>query len=144
MTGRASDDDPARLQHHVCLVVPHGTHRPQALADALAGLHPDVVIGAIWCGDPHLRPPASRNAPWWDVPTDDDWHDVLVADPAMVAEWRGGLRQVRRLLAGGVPSVTLLWVGSVAVLGDVSVLWAGASTARAGAQTGVRSARATG
>ena len=50
----------------VVLVVPNGTHRPQPLAEAIAGLHPAWEIGAVWCGDPQLRPPAAGVA-WLDV-----------------------------------------------------------------------------
>ena len=40
------------------------------------------------------------------------WHDVLVADPPLVAEWRGALRTVRARLDDGAHSVTFLWVGA--------------------------------
>ena len=38
------------------LVVPHGTHRPEPVAEALHSFHPSWEVGAVWCGDPHLRP----------------------------------------------------------------------------------------
>ncbi|MCU1359279.1 MAG: putative glycosyltransferase [Ilumatobacteraceae bacterium] len=123
MTGRASGADAAGPQHHVCLVVPNGTHRAGALAQAVQRLHPDVRVGAIWCGDPHLRPAVSHVAPWLDTDADADWHEVLVADPPQVAEWRGALRATRRLIDAGAATVTVLWVGSVAVLADIAALW---------------------
>ena len=42
------------------LVVPHGTHRPEALAAAIRRQHPTWEVGAVWCGDPQLRPPGGR------------------------------------------------------------------------------------
>lgn len=112
------------------MVVPNGTHRPGSLATELARLHPDVEIGSIWCGDPHLRPTGAGHR-WWDdevrVPgsaAELGWHQALLASESLDAEWRAGLRTARSLLGSGAPTVTLLWVGAVAVLGDISTLWA--------------------
>ncbi len=39
------------------LVVPHGTHRPESLAEAIRACSIRTwEVGAVWCGDPHLRP----------------------------------------------------------------------------------------
>jgi hypothetical protein len=134
VTGRAPADASVGDVHHVCLVVPNGTHRPDALARAIATIHADVAIGAIWCGDPQLRPAHSDAAPWWDwqlIAADlssevaEAWHEILVADPPLVAEWRAALRTVRDRLDRGARSITVLWVGATGVLGDVSDLWVG-------------------
>jgi glycosyltransferase involved in cell wall biosynthesis len=129
VTGRASDQAATASAHHVCLIVPNGTHRPDALADAIAMRHPDVQLSAVWCGDPSLRPPPAGRAPWVDGPgdpaTESVWHDTLISNTTEVAEWLRALRVVRSLVVGGARSVTLMWVGAIAVLDDVAAVWAG-------------------
>ena len=135
VTGRASAGESVRDRHHVCLVVPNGTHRPGALAAAVAHHHPDVQIGAIWCGDPQLRP-ADDGVPWCDIDrsggsstADAEWHHALLTSSPLDLEWRGALRAAALLLHDGAHSVTLLWVGAVAVLDDISTMWAAPESA---------------
>ncbi|MGD9996128.1 MAG: glycosyltransferase [Ilumatobacteraceae bacterium] len=130
MTGRATGDAHRSETHHVCLVVPNGTHRPDALARAVEATSGPVDIVAVWCGDPQLRPRTS--VPWSSQPTerDADWHRVLVSRPPVVAEWLGALAAVRHLVAAGAGTVTLMWVGEVGVLDDVSLLWRGCRAMR--------------
>jgi glycosyltransferase involved in cell wall biosynthesis len=104
------------------LVVPHGTHRPEALASALATHHPTWDIGAVWCGDPHLRPRLDGVA-WLDrgtyAPSDEL---ALVAGDPSVGEWRAAVEVAADLLADGCDRVALLWVGATAVLAEIDDL----------------------
>ena len=85
----------------------------------------DIEIGAVWCGDPQLHP-AEQGVTWWNI-ADENWPNPLLSSSASVAEWWRALHTTRALLTGGARSVTLLWVGAIAVLDDVSALWSGAS-----------------
>ena len=104
------------------LVVPHGTHRPEPLAEAIHGFHPSWEIGAVWCGDPYLRPRLNGVA-WIDdhamKPTDEV---ILVAGDVEVGEWSRAVDTSIGLLADGVDHVVLLWIGSTAVLADIDAL----------------------
>ena len=100
------------------LVVPHGTHRPEALAAALATHHPTWEVGAVWCGDPQLRPQLDGVA-WLDAGADEV---ALVAGDAVVGEWRRAVVVTTRLLQQGSDRVVLLWVGSTAVLSTLDAL----------------------
>jgi len=103
-----------------CLVVPYGSHRPQALARALLAHHPDWAIGASWCGDPHLRPRAD-GVPWWDEAAPaDEW--LLAAAEPHLAEWIHALDTSLALFDRGVDIVVLAWVGAVAVLRPITGL----------------------
>ena len=51
------------------LLVPQGTHRPEPLAQALRSLHPTWEVGALWCGDPQLRPQLN-GVVWLDMSVD--------------------------------------------------------------------------
>jgi hypothetical protein len=110
------------------LVVPNGTHRPQPLAGAIARLHPAWEVGAVWCGDPQLRPPAD-GVDWLDDarPTPED-EVALVAGETSIGEWRRAVAVVQRLMADGVDQVVALWVGSVAVAGSLDALTKAGST----------------
>ena len=101
------------------LVVPHGTHRPDALAEALAGFHPTWEICALWCGDPHLRP-CSEGVPWFAAAAVDE--SAIIAGVPLVGEWRRAIAAVADLLADGVDQVVLLWVGAAAVLSTLDAL----------------------
>ncbi len=105
----------------VCLLVPHGTHRPDALVAAVAAQHRDWPVVAVWCGDPQLRPAGQH---WFDppAPADRSWEHVLVASAPHAAEWRRAVAASAALLAGGASGVVLLWVGSIAVLDDLTPL----------------------
>jgi len=84
------------------LVVPNGTHRPQPMADAIATLHPTWEAGAVWCGDPQLRPPAN-GVGWLDEGLLAAEEEVaLIAGEASVGEWQRAVAVVQRLLADGV------------------------------------------
>ena len=98
------------------LVVPHGTHRPEALAAALAGVHPTWELGALWCGDPQLRPRLD-GVNWFDTGGSDAAAEAaIVAGEPLVGEWKRAAATAADLLADGVDRVVLLWVGSTAVL----------------------------
>ncbi|MEP7112799.1 MAG: hypothetical protein ABI862_06010, partial [Ilumatobacteraceae bacterium] len=101
------------------LVVPHGTHRPEPLAAALRALHPTWDIGAVWCGDPHLRPRLD-GVEWYDA-RDTDEVAIVAGDP-LVGEWRRAVDVTAGLLANGVDRVALLWVGSTAVMAAIDPL----------------------
>jgi hypothetical protein len=113
----------ARSGPHLCLVVPHGSRRPGPLARRFDGSVQPDAIGAVWCGDPAMQPFADEVV-WWEPAADEgDWHRILVASSPLVAEWWRALGVVERLLDEGASSVTIMWTGAVAVLGDVSALW---------------------
>jgi hypothetical protein len=103
------------------LVVPHGTHRAEPLAAAIAAWHPAWQVAAVWCGDPYLRPPLG-GVGWVDVAVDEV---ALVAGDAATGEWRHALSATTALLAGGTDRVVVLWVGAVAVLAGLDALLAG-------------------
>jgi glycosyltransferase involved in cell wall biosynthesis len=112
MTGRVA----------VVLVVPHGTHRPEPLAEALRALHPAWEVGAVWCGDPQLRPRLDGVC-WLDSHSTSAAHEVaIVAGDALTGEWRRAIEATAALLADGVDRVVLLWVGSTAVLSGIEAL----------------------
>ena len=100
------------------LVVPQGTYRPEALAAAIATHHPTWEVGAVWCGDPQLRPQLDGLA-WLDGGID----EVAIVDgDAVVGEWRRAVVVTTRLLQQGYDRVVLLWVGSTAVLSGLDAL----------------------
>ncbi|MEY2581951.1 MAG: hypothetical protein QOE09_1800 [Ilumatobacteraceae bacterium] len=104
------------------LVVPHGTHRPEPLANAVAASHPTWEVGAVWCGDPQMRPPLDA-VPWFDRGLFGRAAEVaLVAGEVMVGEWRRAVDVSDHLLARGFDQVVLLWVGATAVLGALDAL----------------------
>jgi glycosyltransferase involved in cell wall biosynthesis len=104
------------------LVVPHGTYRPETLAAALLTLHPGWEVGAVWCGDPYLRPRLDGTA-WFDSPTTSAATEVaIVAGEALVGEWKRAIDVTAALLADGVGRVVLLWVGATAVLSGIEAL----------------------
>ena len=104
------------------LVVPNGSHRPQPLAEAIRRLHPTWQIGAVWCGDPHLRP-GSDGVDWLDREMSDAASEIaIIAGETQVGEWHRALAATTALLADGVDTVVLLWVGSVAVLSPIDAL----------------------
>ncbi len=78
MTGRVA----------VVLVVPQGTHRPEPLAEALRTHHPTWTVGAVWCGDPHLRPQLNGLAWLDDGSTNTAAEIAIVAGDALVGEWK--------------------------------------------------------
>ena len=101
------------------LVVPHGTHRPEPLAEALHTLHPTWEVGALWCGDPQLRPRLD-GVDWLDNGKIDTAAEIaIVSGDALVGEWKRAIDATARLLANGVDRVVLLWVGAVAVLSGI-------------------------
>jgi glycosyltransferase involved in cell wall biosynthesis len=104
------------------LVVPHGTHRPEPLAEAIRVLHVAWEVGAIWCGDPQLRPRLDGVA-WLDEQTTAATDELaIVAGEARIGEWRRAVGVAVALLAAGADQVVLLWVGSTAVLSGIEVL----------------------
>ncbi len=104
------------------LVVPQGTHRPEPLARALRTLHPQWEIGAVWCGDPQLRPKLH------DVAWLEDDLDIAAAEVARVSgdvlagEWTLAIGATAQLLQTGVDRVVLLWIGATAVLSSIDAL----------------------
>ena len=104
------------------LVVPHGIHRPEPLADAIRTLHPGWELGAVWCGDPHLRPQLDGIV-WLDGHKTTAADEVaIVAGDALIGEWRRAVEVTSGLLADGDVHVVLLWVGSTAVLSGIDAL----------------------
>jgi len=104
------------------LVVPHGTHRPEPLAAALRAVHPGWDVGALWCGDPQLRPPLD-GLDWFDRGRHGtDAELAILAGPARTGEWRRAADVARSLLADGVDQVVVLWVGATAVLSPIDAL----------------------
>jgi glycosyltransferase involved in cell wall biosynthesis len=100
------------------LVVPHGTHRPEVLAAAIAAHHPTWEVGAVWCGDPQLRP-QSDGVAWLDGGADEV--ELIAGDP-LVGEWLRAVAVTTRLLQQGFDSVVVLWVGATAVLSSLDGL----------------------
>ena len=96
------------------LVVPQGHGAPTALADAVQRWHPDMVVVAVWAGDPQLHPPIDSRLEWRVVP---DYERVLAGVEPVAAAWWSGASAARSLLADGAQMVVVFRVGSVAVLG---------------------------
>jgi len=103
------------------LVVPHGTHRPEALAAALAAVHPTWEVGAAWCGDPQLRPCLDGLA-WFEPGGTHLAESVIISGEPLVGEWRRAIAITANRLADGVDHVVLLWVGATAVLSVLDAL----------------------
>ena len=104
------------------LVVPHGTHRPEALAAAVSTAHPAWQIGAVWCGDPQLRPRLNGVA-WLDGGgTDAAAEAAIIGGEPLVGEWKQAIAVAADLIADGVNQVVLLWVGATAVLSALDAL----------------------
>ena len=104
------------------LVVPHGTYRPEPLAEALHTHHPTWEVGALWCGDPQLRPQLDR-VEWLDNGSTDAAAEIaIVSGDSLVGEWKRAIDATASLLANGVDRVVLLWVGAVAVLSSIEAL----------------------
>ena len=109
------------------LVVPHGTHRPEALATAVATMHPAWEVGAVWCGDPHLRP-CLDGVTWLDsAGRDDGTETAIIAGEQGIGEWRRAIAAAADLIADGADRVVLLWVGTTAVLSGLDALVAAGS-----------------
>ena len=115
---------PSAHRRGVCIVVPQGSHRPQAIAAAIRRFHPggdEAVVGAIWCGDPQRRPSAG-DVNWWDA-------EVVIDEAALVAidphryEWLRMLDLAERRLgrSGDLDELLVLWAGAVAVIGAMLV-----------------------
>jgi glycosyltransferase involved in cell wall biosynthesis len=104
------------------LVVPQSTYRPEPLASALLALHPAWEVGAVWCGDPHLRP-QSDDVAWLDRRISDAVSEVaIVAGEPLLGEWRRAVSVTSELLVNGVERVVLLWVGATAVSSALDAL----------------------
>jgi glycosyltransferase involved in cell wall biosynthesis len=106
----------------VCLVVPNGTHRPDALARAIVDQHPTWRMEVLWAGDPHQQPSGSGVVSMTaasDLVA--DWELVQLRCPGEAAEWIAALEAARRHVAAGSCAL-LLWVGSAAVLGSLDAL----------------------
>jgi glycosyltransferase involved in cell wall biosynthesis len=101
------------------LVVPHGTHRPEPLAEAIRAVHPAWEVGAVWCGDPQLRPPLDGVGWLRSGPTNEV---AILAGDALVGEWHRATAAAVDLIASGVEHVVLLRVGSTAVLSGIDAL----------------------
>ncbi len=105
---------PADQRSIALLVVPQGHGAPTALADAVQRWHPDMVVVAVWAGDPQLHPPIDSTLEWCFVP---DCERVLAGVEPVAAAWWIGVNAARNLLADGAQMVVMFRVGSVAVLG---------------------------
>ena len=109
--------------------MPAGDYDLAQLAAAVHQHHPDWIINAVWCGDPHLRPAlhgALRDA-WCDLdlvePTGAGWGRLLVALPTRAYEWCRVAAALSRMLDTSDAPAVALRVGSVAILGDCSALF---------------------
>ncbi|MEP7203480.1 MAG: glycosyltransferase [Ilumatobacteraceae bacterium] len=104
------------------LVVAHGTHRPEQLAAALGTFHPEWKVGAVWCGDPSLRPPLD-GIEWLDTTDNDAAAEVaIVSGDPLLGEWKRTIAVTRDLLADGFDRVVQLWTGATAVLSPLDPL----------------------
>lgn len=117
------------MRVHVCLQVPRGAWDLGPLAEAITSRHPDWQVGAVWCGDPHLRPRAHDHAPWIDLAlteaTGAGWGRLLVGLPERCHDWVRTATAIARVLddAPTAPAAVLvLRVGSAAVVGDLADL----------------------
>ena len=115
-----------------CLVVPAGSWRLDPLVSALHTAHPNCAIGAVWAGDPHLRPTLdpALGVNWVQhvtEPTGIGWGRLLVALTPRLYEWAVAARSIEAMLASDPTPVIALWAGSVAVLGDLAPLVSSAS-----------------
>ena len=116
-----------------CLIVPSGRWDLRPLVDAIRMTSPSVgTVVAVWCGDPHLRPAIAPDldVTWCDVgldePTGLGWNRLVVALEPRPYEWARAAAAIGRLIDEGATSVFALWVGAVAVLGDLSQFESGA------------------
>ena len=111
---------------HVCLVIPAPGEHAQHVIEAVRRHASDAVFSSVWAGDPQLRPPAMRDAPWIDLALDDvggvDWNRLLLALPAAAYELARGSAAIGRKLADSSQSIVLLRVGSVGVTGALDEL----------------------
>jgi glycosyltransferase involved in cell wall biosynthesis len=105
----------------VCLIVPDGTWDVAALADAVRTHHPDWSLGAVWCGDPQLRPRLDTVA-WIDRQLPEEtgvgWSRLVVAMASRPYEWMRTAAALERWFADGADApeaVVALRVGSVAI-----------------------------
>lgn len=134
------DDQPGAQNSRgptVCLIIPSGTWDLEPITTSLRTHQPDLEIVAVWCGDPHRRPPiGNHDLRWCDsgLPevTGVGWNRLIVALPQRAYEWARTAAAVERLLDLGrtspaVTDVVVLRVGSVAVLGPISSVVGAAS-----------------
>ena len=105
----------------MCLIVPDGTWDVAALADAVRTHHPDWSLGAVWCGDPQLRPRLDTVA-WIDRQLPEEtgvgWSRLVVAMASRPYEWMRTAAALERWFADGADApeaVVALRVGSVAI-----------------------------
>lgn len=102
-------------------MVPAGRWDVAALAAAVHERHPDWQLGAVWCGDPQLRPRAAASVPWIDLRLDEPigagWGRLIVAMSERAYEWSRTAAALDRWFgADDAPSaVAVVRVGSVAV-----------------------------
>ncbi len=111
----------------VCLIVPGGRWDLAPLVAAIRVHRPDRPIVAVWCGDPHRRPTLPASIATWcdrdlDAPSAAGWNRLLVGMAERTFEWARTAAAVARLLEDGAGAVTVLRVGSVAVLGDIDAI----------------------
>ena len=92
MTGRAPDDVSVPGGHHVCLVVPNGTHAPGRWLERCRAPSRRAV-GAVWCGDPQLRRP--RAVSGGGRRRGRLARQLLSPAPPPAAEWRRALLTAR-------------------------------------------------
>jgi glycosyltransferase involved in cell wall biosynthesis len=109
-----------------CLQVPRGTWQLDPIVDAITAHHPDWQVGAVWCGDPHLRPAAHERAPWIDLAlpcvSEAGWGRLLVGLPERSYDWARTAMALLRSFDAQVDAAVVLRVGSAAVVGDLTAL----------------------
>ncbi|MDO8392687.1 MAG: glycosyltransferase [Actinomycetota bacterium] len=109
----------------VVMIQHGGSLRAEALAAALAHHHPQWRVGAVWVGDPVLRP-VLPTVPWWyGGRLSADQERSLVMFTAAQAGWLVVLATTQRLLREGYDHVVVLQAGAVAVVGPLDGLLTG-------------------
>ena len=93
----------------IVLVVPHGTYLGGPTVALLRREHPATMLFALWCGDPHLRPPTDPEAQWLEESGPD--HELaLVSSEPFLFEQAKAAEARQSLLNAGATMVELHWV----------------------------------
>src|SRR4051812_4816142 len=101
------------------VVVTDADRHPGPLIEALRHHHPQLDVGALWSGDPQLRP--RLTVPWVTPPwlASADWERHLVSMPRTRSTWTAITMAVSQLLDLGAGSVLVLEAGAVALVGPL-------------------------
>src|SRR4051794_24455426 len=100
------------------VVVTDADRDPSPLIEALHRHHPQLDVGALWTGDPQLRP--TIGVPWVTPRSaGPEWERHLVAVPRARSTWTAITAAVTQLLDLGAASVVTLEAGAVALVGPL-------------------------